>query len=481
MAQANRHLELRVFSDEELIVDNFAGGGGASTGIEWALGRSPDIAINHSPEALACHEANHPDTRHYCESVWDIDPVEVCGGRPVGLAWFSPDCTHFSRAKGGKPVSKRVRGLAWIVTRWARAVRPRIIILENVEEFETWGPLSRDGRPCPDRRGRTFRAWLQQLRGLGYAVEWRSLVAADYGAPTTRRRLFLIARCDGLPIVWPEQTHGEGRDRAWQPASEIIDWSLDCPSIFERKRPLADATLRRIAVGIRRFVIEGESRHLVEGAGHALIQTGYGERPGQAPRVLDLDQPLGTVVAGGAKHALVAAFLSKHYTGVIGHGLERPLGTVTATDHHSLTAAGLIKYYGQGHGHSVTAPLHTVTTKHRFGLFSALLTRAKSSRSAAVRCLLEEHGGWSGPEGPVLVEIDGELYAIADVGMRMLRSHELAAAQGFPSDYVLDPVVNGRPLSETRRIALVGNSVCPHVARALVHAQITACERREAA
>ena len=237
-----------------LVVDNFAGGGGASTGIAWAIGRDPDIAINHSPQAVAMHRANHPSTRHLIEDVWAVDPVKECRGRPVDLAWFSPDCTHFSRAKGGKPRSKKTRALAWVVIRWAKAVRPAVIMLENVEEFLTWGPVNNDGEPCRRRAGRTFKMWVGKLRALGYDVQWRSLVAADYGAPTTRKRLFLIARCDGETIVWPEPTYGRHRPRPWRAAAEVIDFSLPCPSIFERKKPLAEATLRRIGAGLRRYV-----------------------------------------------------------------------------------------------------------------------------------------------------------------------------------------------------------------------------------
>ena len=244
------------FDSRELVVDNFAGGGGASTGIESALGRPVDIAINHDPVALAMHRANHPDTKHYCENILEVDPREAAAGRPVGLAWFSPDCRHYSRARGGRPRKQSIRGLAWVVIRWAEAVRPRVICLENVEEFQTWGPLDDDGHPIKKLRGQTFRAWLGKLTDLGYVVEYRSLVAADYGAPTTRKRLFLIARCDGQPIVWPSESHGDGRAAPWRPAAEVIDWSLPCPTIFERKRPLADATMSRIAKGIRKYVVD---------------------------------------------------------------------------------------------------------------------------------------------------------------------------------------------------------------------------------
>jgi DNA (cytosine-5)-methyltransferase 1 len=453
---------------KELVVDNFAGGGGASTGIEAAIGRSVDIAINHDAEAIAMHTANHPATEHYCEDVFSIDPVKVTNGDPVGLAWFSPDCKHFSKAKGGKPVSKNIRGLAWVVVRWAETVRPRLIMLENVEEFQTWCPLLEDGRPDPTRKGETFREWVSKLRALGYVVEWRELKAADYGAPTSRKRLFVIARCDGQPIVWPEPTHGKGR-LPYRTAAECIDWSIPCPSIFERKKPLAEATMRRIVRGVRRYVIEAAEPFIVTmrgtddshidqsvrsirepvrtvssaGMHHALavptlIQTSYGERKGQAPRVPGLEKPIGTLMAQGQKHALVAAFLARHYGGHENDGsdLRIPFHTVTAKDHHSLVHAFLIKYYGVDQNPEMLEPLHTVTTKHRFAL----------------------------------VTVAGEQYYIADIGMRMLAPHELFRAQGFRSDYIINPLVKGKPLTKTAQIRMCGNSVCPPLAEALVRA-----------
>lgn len=450
---------------EELVVDNFAGGGGASTGIEAAIGRSVDIAINHDAEAIAMHTANHPGTEHYCEDVFSIDPLTVTQGHPVGLAWFSPDCKHFSKAKGGKPVSKNVRGLAWVVVRWAEAVRPRVIMLENVEEFQTWCPLLEDGRPDPERKGETFREWVGKLRALGYIVEWRELKAADYGTPTSRKRLFVIARCDGQPIVWPIPTHGKGR-LPYRTAAECIDWSIPCPSIFERARPLADATLRRIARGVKRYVIEAAEPFIVGVGGRmgqtlergvlsqgfqtitskgdaalvvpTLIQTSYGERKGQAPRVPGLEKPVGTIMAQGQKHALVAAFLARHYGGHENDGsdLRIPMHTVTTQDHHSLVHAFLIKYYGVDQNPEMLEPLHTVTTKHRFAL----------------------------------VTVQGEQYYIADIGMRMLAPHELFRAQGFRSDYIINPMVKGKPLTKTAQIRMCGNSVCPPLAEALVRA-----------
>jgi len=256
----------------ELIIDNFAGGGGTSTGLEQAFGRPVDVAINHDAKALAMHRVNHPDTKHYCESVWDVDPIEVTNNQPVGLVWLSPDCKHFSKAKGGKPVEKKIRGLAWVALRWAAKTRPRVIMLENVEEFKTWGDIGKDGKPCPKSKGRTFLSFVNALKRQGYVVDWRELRACDYGSPTIRKRFFLIARRDGLQIQWPEPTHGnpdspmvkKGKLKPWRTAAECIDWSIECPSIFTRKRPLAKATMDRIAKGIERYVINSAKPFIVK-------------------------------------------------------------------------------------------------------------------------------------------------------------------------------------------------------------------------
>ena len=286
-----------------LIVDSFAGGGGTSTGIEAALGRSPDFAINHDPKALAMHRANHPDTTHAEAEIWNVDLRDMCGGQPVALAWYSPACTHFSQAKGAaNPLCARIRGLPWVVVRDARRVRPAVIVVENVREMMTWGPLGPDGRPIAAHTGETWRAWLGALSDLGYVVDVRELTAADYGAPTTRRRLFVIARCDGRPVVWPAPTHGPGRALPHQSAAKIIHWDLECPSIFERARPLADATQRRIGAGIWRFVINAAKPFIVGVGGplvspfvaplthHGGLGTGRGER-GRS-----LEEPLPTAV-----------------------------------------------------------------------------------------------------------------------------------------------------------------------------------------
>lgn len=352
---------------DELLVDNFAGGGGASTGIEAAAGRPVDIAINHDADAVSMHTVNHPHTRHYCESVWDVDPREVTQGMPVGLAWFSPDCKHFSKAKGGTPVQKEIRGLAWVAVRWAATVRPRIIILENVEEFVTWGPVV-DGKPCQKRKGKTFRSFLEALKSHGYAVDWKMLRACDFGAPTIRRRLFLIARCDGQPIVWPEPTHGDPSAagfkksglKPWRTAADIIDWSIPCPSIFDRKRPLAANTLARIAKGIQRFVLDDPKPFIVR-----IGQTGFSGDGLQ----YEADQPLTTIVSK-AEHCLAMPFVTKFRAGSTGFDVKSPLHTVTAGGEQvrpgtagamGLVSAHVSRQFGCSVGSDMDDPIGAVT------------------------------------------------------------------------------------------------------------------------
>ncbi|KTG85183.1 DNA cytosine methyltransferase, partial [Enterobacter hormaechei] len=580
----------------EIIVDNFAGGGGASTGIEMAIGRSVDIAINHDPNAVAMHTTNHPDTLHYCESVFDVNPQLATAGRPVGLAWFSPDCRHFSKAKGSKPVEKEIRGLAWIVIRWALAVRPRVMMLENVEEFKTWGPLivSADGRqrPDPERAGETFEAFCgmlsggipaghpalvecceflgiaadgmlaqQLVAGLGYAVDYRELRACDFGAPTIRKRFFMVMRCDGVPVTWPEVTHADPKSPAvqagklapWRTAAECIDWSIAALSIFGRKKPLAENTLKRIARGIQRFVLDNPAPFIVKcnhtstrsgydcfrgqslneplqtitkkhgyaiavphltkfrtgatgqevtepvptitagtskrpgGNGHALgmveaaltpfvgrqfgasvghradepsatitaggggksqlvmptlIQMGYGERLGQEPRVLQLDNPLGTVTAGGNKFATVSAFLAKHYGGNYqgaGVDMDEPMHSVTTVDHHAAVTSHLVKLRGTCRdGQRTDQPMPTITAGGtHVGEVKTMLAvdGYDEQRAQQVREFLREY---CGPDSTGLVTLDGVVYRIVDIGMRMLQPHELYRAQGFPEWYIID-------------------------------------------
>lgn len=390
---------------DEIIVDNFAGGGGASTGIELATGRVVDIAINHDPDAILMHKTNHPYTEHIQASVWDVDPVEVCRGRPVGLAWFSPDCKHFSKAKGAALVDKKIRGLAWIVLRWAGTVRPRVIILENVEEFVTWGPV-RKGRPVKKFAGRTFKKWRGQLLDLGYHVEHRELVAADYGAPTIRKRFVLIARCDGKPIVWPKRTHAPadhwsveaGKCKPWRSAAEIIDWSLPIYSIFDSKaeikekfgvnavRPLADNTLRRVIRGVDKFTIKSGKPFIVP--------SGYGEREGQAPRISDINRPLNTVVGRG-KHNLcqaeMAPFLAECNHSGMGHVAEvgEPLGTVTERCTKGIVGPVLAPVTFSNTSGSVgfpaDKPVHTITCDGKQVLTAPFLAQYHTEKTEKAR------------------------------------------------------------------------------------------------
>ena len=386
---------------DEIIVDNFAGGGGASTGMELATGRPVEIAINHDPDAILMHQTNHPYTQHYCESVWDVDPVEVCGGRPVGLAWFSPDCKHFSKAKGGKPVDKTIRGLAWIALRWAGTVRPRVIILENVEEFQTWGPV-RHGQPVKAKAGQTFEKFVSQLRALGYSVEWRELVAADYGAPTTRKRFFLVARCDGRPVTWPKPTHAprnsaeakSGKLKPWRSAAEIIDWSLPCPSIFDSKeeikekygiraqRPLADKTMRRAIRGVDQFVINS--------AAPFLVHINHGEAGG-GDRTLALDEPLPTMTAKlgvGVVNPTLAPITVTNTTNSVGAPADLPIHTVTTAGNQILVAPALtaIGQTGGGdRGRDIRDPAHTTVSKQEDCLLAANLLQYHSEQTERMR------------------------------------------------------------------------------------------------
>lgn len=410
----------------ELIVDNFAGGGGASTGIEMATGYSVDIAINHDPEAIRMHKANHPNTKHYCEDVWQVDPVKACNGHPVGLAWFSPDCKHFSKAKGGKPKDKFIRGLAWVACRWAGLVRPRVIMLENVEEFKTWGPLNRGHHPIKSKQGKTFERFVQQLTDLGYEVDFRELVAADYGAPTMRKRFFMIARCDGEPIVWPEPTHGpadsekveEGLLKPYVGAYTQLDFSLPCPSIFDTSeeikekygiravRPLAPKTMDRIARGIKKFVLENPEPFIIQcnhggerrpndirepmptitgkhGYGVVepyLVQCKYNNE------AQDVRKPIGTLTTVGS-HLLVepklAPIIDKAYGGNYqgaGSKVDEPIDTITTIDHNRLIVPTLIQYHsetaqGEVRGQTIKEPVMTIDGSNRYGLVASFLSK----------------------------------------------------------------------------------------------------------
>nr|DAP96649.1 MAG TPA: DNA cytosine methyltransferase [Caudoviricetes sp.] len=445
----------------ELIVDNFAGGGGASTGIEIATGYSVDIAINHDPEAIRMHQTNHPNTKHYCEDVWKVDPIKACKGYPVGLAWFSPDCKHFSKAKGGKPKDKNIRGLAWVACRWAGLVRPRVIMLENVEEFKTWGPLNRGHRPIKAKTGTTYQKFIRQLQDLGYVVQTQELVAADYGAPTMRKRFFLIARCDGKAITWPKRTHApagskevkEGLLKEYVGAYTQLDFSLPCPSIFDTSeeikkkygiravRPLAQKTMDRIARGIKKFVLDDPDPFVLHADGkktaHALIQY-HSETTREEVRGQTIKDPIMTV-DGSNRYGLVTSFLSKFYKSGIGQDEREPLHTVTTSPgHFGEVRAFLIKYYGQGTGQDIKSPLDTVTAQDRFGL----------------------------------VTIEGVDYRIADIGLRMLEPHELYGCQGFPGDYIIDHDYTGKSYSRSEQVKRCGNAVCPPIPAAMVRANL---------
>lgn len=658
------------------IVDNFAGGGGASEGMSQAIGRSPDIAVNHNAEALMMHEENHPTTKHYNESVWDINIKKALGDMPVLAGWFSPDCTHFSVAKGGKPVKKVIRGLAWIVKKWVGQSDMAVLFMENVKEFTTWGPLvakrckvtkrviklvadpvkkDKKGEPAmnevvsapgeyvpyreqalvPDKKraGKTFRQFVAQLRAAGYTVEWqvKGLTASDFGEPTTRNRFFLIARKDGLPIVWPVPTHGSkklvlanpGKLQPWATAGENLDWSIDCPSIFERKKPLADKTMARIFKGIQKFVIDaGDEAFLVKtnhggeqfrgqslddpiatitskhGTGLAAVtlskfnQNSIGQsvdepidtimagatrfamveaqlqsaaaimkfrgdshgtscndplptitagggasRPAGAPHALGvletkleqvqggfittidhggarsaptsgLDEPISTMTLK-ARHIKVAALL-KHYTGVVGQTMDKPLPTITATDHNSvmeatLEAAHIQRDFGNSVGHAADEPLGSITAGGggKSAVIASSLVKlkgtcnhgqaldrpldaiaAQGNHYANVQAFLIKFYGTGGPvscDAPLdtitskarfgIVTIHGQDYQIVDIGMRMLEPHELYRCQGFPATYKHE-VVMGKKLPKHAQVRMVGNSVPPGLARVLVQANI---------
>lgn len=498
-------------------MDNFAGGGGASTGIELATGRLVDIAINHDPDAILMHRTNHPHTMHYQVSVWDVDPEEVCMGCPVGLAWFSPDCKHFSKAKGGKPVDKNIRGLAWIVLRWAGTVRPRVIILENVEEFQTWGPVRR-GKPVQSKSGQMFRRFISQLEALGYAVEWRELVAADYGAPTIRKRFFMIARRDGRPIVWPEPTHdenGAGGLPRWRPAAEIIDWTRPCYSIFATKeelksrygvntvRPLADNTMRRVIRGVDKFVIRAKAPyivpwtltntcnsvgsrviapvHTVTTAGNQMLLSPtliqYHTEQSENMRGQSVTDPLRTVDAAN-RYGLVAANLVEYYGNGNPLDIAQPVRTVTSHDREALTLTHICEFKGRDVGQDVRRPLLTITASA--GEFAEIRTEIRTYEPGRdmkhwpeIRALLNRFCGYGLKDNEaLLLNIDGKTWFIADIGLRMLTPRELYSAMGFPPDYIIDRDYLGNAYGKSKQVARCGNAVPPPFATALVRANL---------
>lgn len=495
--------EARVYLDSEIIVDSFAGGGGASLGISWALGRSPDIAINHDKEAIALHKANHPDAEHYPEDVWGVDPIVACRGRRVGLMWLSPDCKHHSKAKGGKPLNKKIRGLAWVAVRWAKAVKPRVIALENVEEFQDWGRLypanhrikKLRNRPDPKYKGRTFQSFVTRLRRLGYDVEWRQLRGCHFGAPTIRKRLFLIARCDGQPIVWPDPSHAHGKVTAPQPArvaAECINWSLACPSIFARKKPLAENTMKRIARGIRKFVIESPRPFIVSNMNN------------NVPR--SVDEPLSTILSGNHKYLAQPYIvgLGGRMSQTLERGTDLPFQTICSKADSAIVAPHLIHLRGTEdshlHGDSLDEPMRTVSASGTHAakvcafLFAYYGTQQQTGDPRQPAPTLTSKDRF----GLVTISIAGVEYVIVDIGMRMLQPRELYRAQGFPDTYLIDvyhdyemkprvarkkaartsrrrhgPVVGRivrKLLTKTDQVKMCGNSVPPQDAEALVSA-----------
>ncbi|WP_314435882.1 DNA cytosine methyltransferase [Massilia timonae] len=376
----------------ELIIDNFAGGGGTSTGLEAAFGRPVDIAINHDPEALAMHAINHPHTKHLCESVWDVDPIEVTGNQPVALVWLSPDCKHFSKAKGGKPVEKKIRGLAWVTLRWAAKCKPRVIMLENVEEFKTWGPLIQDEhghwKPDPAKRGKTFESFVRQLEAHGYKVDHRELRASEYDTPTIRKRFFLVARRDGLPIQWPAPTNGApdspavraGKLQPYRTAAECIDWSLECPSIFGRKRELADATKRRIAKGIMRYVVDAADPFIVGQGG-----------PIYAGKPVSANQPFGTLTTENHRAVVVPSIVPVTHQGSDrSESVHEPFRTITSAQRGekalaSATLRPFVMTNTTGHpGADVDSPVPTVTSAGNQALVTAFLNEHANASNQRV-------------------------------------------------------------------------------------------------
>ena len=519
----------------ELIVDNFAGGGGASTGIELATGYSVDIAINHDPEAIKMHKANHPNTEHYCENVWAVDPVKACKGHTVGLAWFSPDCKHFSKAKGGKPKDKNIRGLAWVALRWAGLVRPRVIMLENVEEFKTWGPLNRR----------------HHLRDLGYEVEFRELIAADYGAPTMRKRFFMVARCDGKSIVWPEPTHApadseevkKGLLKPYVGAYTQLDFSLPCPSIFDTSeeikekygiravRPLAQKTMDRIARGLKKFVLENPEPFIIQcnhggerrpndirepmptitgKHGYGIVEP-YMVQCKYNNEAQDVQKPIGTLTTVGS-HLLVEPYMVQigqtGFTKDRSKDVREPLTTIVSKNEHCLISPTLIQYHsetaqGEVRGQTIKDPIMTVDGSNRYGLVTSFLSKfyksgigqdereplhtitTSAGHFGEVRAfLIKYYGDATGQdiEKPLdtvttkdrfgLVTIEGVDYQIVDIGLRMLEPKELYGCQGFPDDYIIDHDYTGKTYPRSEQVRRCGNAVCPPIPDALVRANL---------
>lgn len=425
---------------DELIIDCFAGGGGASVGIEMALGRPVDIAINHDPEAIRMHKVNHPDTIHLTEDIFKVDLQKYVKGRKVALMWASPDCTSHSKAKGGQPRKKGLRILPWAVYKHAKQILPEVIIMENVEEIQQWGPLDKKGHPIKERQGEDYKKFITAMKSLGYAFNSRELVAADYGAPTTRKRWYAIFRRDGKDIIWPKQTHFKDSEPKWKQCGNYIDWSDLGKSIFDRKKPLAAATQKRIANGIRKYILESEPYIVQDDRAVAFLIQYHGEQKAGESRGQLLSEPIKTIDTSN-RYGLVTVFITKYYKSGIGQGCDEPLHTITTSPgHFGLVSAFLIKYYGSGCGQELKEPLATITTKDRFGLVN------------------------------VIIDIAGEKYIIKDIFLRMLKPEELKLMQGFPKDYIIDRDIEWKKYPIKEQVARIGNSVVPVMAEALVKA-----------
>lgn len=424
-----------------LIIDLFAGGGGASVGIEMALGREVDIAINHDPQAIRMHKTNHPNTLHLTEDVFKVDLKKIVGDRHVALMWASPDCTSHSKAKGGQPRNKGLRILPWAVFKHARLIKPDVIIMENVEEIQQWGPLDENGHPIKARMGESYNQFMDAMKSIGYVYESRELIAADYGAPTTRKRWYAIFRRDGEPIVWPTPTHFESGVPKWLECGDYIDWSDLGKSIFGRKRPLAEATQRRIANGIKKYIVDNPNPYIVKNKDAIAYMIQYhGEQKAGDSRGQRLDEPIKTIDTSN-RYGLVTAFITKFYKTGVGQGCDEPLHTITTSQgHFGLISAFLVKYYGVGCGQTLDYPLATITTKDRFGLVN------------------------------VAIDIKGEKYMISDILLRMLKPEELKLMQGFPKDYIIDRDYDWTVYPKSEQVARIGNSVVPIVAEAIVSA-----------
>lgn len=426
-----------------IVIDCFAGGGGASQGIEQALNRPVDIAVNHDPQAIRMHKVNHPDTLHLTEDIFTVDLERCVAGRHVALMWASPDCTSHSKAKGGQPRNRGLRILPWAVFKHARKLLPDVIIMENVEEIQQWGPLDAAGFPIKERAGEEYRRFIAAMQKLGYDFDSRELIAADYGAPTTRRRWYAVFRRDGKPIRFPMPTHSRSGlwGEKWRACGDYIDWTDPGVSIFGRQKPLAEATMRRIANGVRKFIVENPAPYIVHDSRAAAFLIQYhAETQKHECRGQSLAEPVKTIDTSN-RYALVSAFLTKFYCTGTGQSCSEPLHTITASGtHFGLVSAFLIKYYSTGGTQSLDEPVHTIRTHDCFGLVT------------------------------VPVVIDGAEYIIADICLRMLKPEELKRMQGFPADYIIDRDADGVPYPKTQQVARIGNSVVPVMAQKLVEA-----------